>query len=76
MIWRTRNKIICKDEVFLDDEVWKDEVFYAFCFFGQRPNTIQDGPSNIEEFIDWVGCKMSGGWFFVHPSCLLCSFGW
>ena len=52
--WKVRNRVVFNDESF---SMQKEKTSFVFLLWSETKNTIQDSPSNIEGFIDWVGCK-------------------
>ena len=53
-ISKARNQVVFNEESF---SVQREKTSFVFLLWSETKNTIQDSPSNITGFIDWVGCK-------------------
>ena len=54
MVWKTRNRIVFKDD-FLS--IQKLKYLFHFLLWSETKLSIENGPSTLVGFIDWVSCK-------------------
>ena len=53
-VWKTRNRIVFKDD-FLS--IQKLKYLFLFFLWLETKLSIENGPSTLAGFIDWVSCK-------------------
>ena len=53
-VWKTRNRIVFKDDFF---SIQKLKYLVLFLLLSENKFSIENGPSTLVGFIDWVSCK-------------------
>ena len=53
-IWKTRNKIAFTDDVL---SIQKLKTSFVLHLWSETKLSIEDGPSTLVTFIDWLGCR-------------------
>ena len=62
-MWKARNKVAFKDEVF---SLQRIKTSFVFLLLSEMKLFIVDGPLTIAGFVDFVGCELRVS--FVHTS--------
>ena len=53
-MWKTRNRIVFKDDFLF---IQKLKYLILFLLWSESKLSIENGPSTLVGFIDWVSCK-------------------
>ena len=53
-LWKARNRIVFKEDVL---SIQKLKYLFLFLLWSETKLSIENSPSTLDGFIDWVGCK-------------------
>lgn len=54
IFWKDRHRVVFKDDPF---DVQRVKTDFMYLLWLETKYTLQDCPSSIDGFIDWVGCR-------------------
>ena len=65
-VWKARNRIVFKEDVL---SIHKLKYLFLFLLWSETKLSIENSPSTLDGFIDWVSCKWFRGCFCLGFFC-------